>query len=151
MVIKWSLGGESAFGDRPASSMSKFCAAVNSDLGNGSFGVEIRDAKHVDRCSSISTRVWSHQLTSDLKRCLPFWKCLQWLCLKKVSVPSFVVGGLRASTATVAALVICWIVIERVLFIVGYLPTNAMLSTYVRQSELVKHNKFAFSNLRRCS
>ena len=48
MVIKWSLGGESAFGDRPASCMSKFSAAVNSDLGNGSFWVQIRDAKHVD-------------------------------------------------------------------------------------------------------
>ena len=34
--------------------MSKFSAAVNSD-GNGSFGVEIRDAKHVDECSSIYT------------------------------------------------------------------------------------------------
>ena len=49
MVIKWSLGGESPFGDRPGSSMSKYSAAVNSDLGNGSFGVEIRDAKHADR------------------------------------------------------------------------------------------------------
>ena len=29
--------------------MSKYSAAVNSDLGNGSFWVEIRDAKHVDR------------------------------------------------------------------------------------------------------
>ena len=47
MVIKRSLGGESAFDDRPASSMSKFSTAVNSDLGNGSFWVEIRDAKHV--------------------------------------------------------------------------------------------------------
>ena len=55
MVIK-SFSGESAFGDRPASSMSKYSAAVNSDLGNGSFGVEIRDAKHVDQCSSISTQ-----------------------------------------------------------------------------------------------
>ena len=83
MVITWSLGGESAFGDRPASSMSKVSAAVNSDLGNGSFWVEIRDAMHVDQCSSISTRVWPHQLTSDLKRCLLFQECLQWSCLKK--------------------------------------------------------------------
>ena len=30
----------SAFGDQPASSMSKFSAGVNSDLGNGSFGVK---------------------------------------------------------------------------------------------------------------
>ena len=99
MVIKWSLGGESAFGDQPASSMSKFSAAVNSGLGNGSFWIKIHDAMHVDQCSSISTRVWSHLLTSDLTRCLLFWKCLQRSCLKEVSVPSFVVGGLRVSTA----------------------------------------------------
>ena len=40
---------------------------VNSDLGNGSFWVEIRHAQRVDRCSCRSTRVWSHQLTSDLR------------------------------------------------------------------------------------
>ena len=42
-----------AFGDRRASSMSKFSASVNSDLGNDSFYVKIRDqeAEHVDRCS----------------------------------------------------------------------------------------------------
>ena len=44
-----------------------------SKLGNGSFRVEVRDAKHVDQCSSISTRVWSHQPTSDLKTCLLFF------------------------------------------------------------------------------
>ena len=90
MVIKRSPGGESAggrrstskstcvvpawtrtaFGDRPASSMSKFSASVNSDLGNGSFWVEIRDAGHVDlqvdRCSWKYTRIWLYQLTSDL-------------------------------------------------------------------------------------
>ena len=55
MLIKRSPGGESAaggrstskstcvverpaFGNRPASSMSKFSASVNSDLGNGFFG-----------------------------------------------------------------------------------------------------------------
>ena len=52
MVIKWfrELRGESAlnFGDRPATSMSKFSVGMNSDLGNGSFCVEIRDANHVD-------------------------------------------------------------------------------------------------------
>ena len=37
--------------DQPASSMSKFSASVNSDIGNGSFWLEIRGAKHVDRCS----------------------------------------------------------------------------------------------------
>ena len=84
--------------------MSKFSASVNSDLGNGSFGVEIGDAEHVDRCSWKYTRVWSYQLTSDLdQRCLLFWICscgLQWSCLKAVSVPTFVFGGLRGSTAT---------------------------------------------------
>ena len=29
-----------------------------------------------------------------------FWKCLQWPCLKAVLVPTFVIGGLRGSTAT---------------------------------------------------
>ena len=39
MVIKRyrELRGESAFGERPASSISKCSAGVNSDLGNGSF------------------------------------------------------------------------------------------------------------------
>ena len=79
MVIKrfWELRGESAFGDRPASSTSKFSAGVTSGLRNGSFWVEILDVKHVDQCSWRSTPVWSHQMTSDLKRCLLFWKCLQ--------------------------------------------------------------------------
>ena len=36
------------FGDEPASSLSKFSVGMNSDLGNGSFCVEIRDAKHVN-------------------------------------------------------------------------------------------------------
>ena len=68
MVIKRSPGGESAgaslkstfvvlactlttFGDRLASIISKFNASVNSDLGNGSFWVEIRDAEPVNQCS----------------------------------------------------------------------------------------------------
>ena len=29
-----------------------------------------------------------------------FWKCLRWSCLKAVSVPTSVTGGLRGSTAT---------------------------------------------------
>ena len=51
------------------SSISKFSASVNSDLrlGNGSLWVEIGDAEHVDRCSWKYTRVWSYQLTSDLR------------------------------------------------------------------------------------
>ena len=44
--------------------------------------------------------VCSHQLTSDLKRCLLFRKCLRWSSLKAVSVPTSVIGGLRGSTAT---------------------------------------------------
>ena len=49
---------------------------------------------------------WSHQLTSDPKRCLVFfWKCLQWSCRKAVSVPTFVIGGLWSSTATGGS---CW-------------------------------------------
>ena len=65
------------------------------------FWVKIRDAKHVDRCRGRSILVWLHQLTSDLKRCLLFWKCLHWSCLKAVrSVSTCVIGGLRGSTAT---------------------------------------------------
>ena len=46
--------------------------------------------------------VWSHQLTSDLKSCLLFQKCLRWSSLKAVSVSTSVIciGGLRGSTAT---------------------------------------------------
>ena len=45
----------------------------------------VDDAKHVDRCRCLA---WSHQLTSDLKRCLLFWKCFihrvwkQFRCLR---------------------------------------------------------------------
>ena len=46
---------------------------------------------HVDR------RRWrSHQLTSDLKRCLLFWKCLRWSSRKAVSVSTSIMGGLGA-------------------------------------------------------
>ena len=81
---------------------------VNSDLGNGSFWVEICDAKHVDlhvdRRRWRSILVWSHQLTSDLKRRLLFcfWICLRWSSLKAVSVPTSVMGGLRGSIVTSA-------------------------------------------------
>ena len=46
---------------------------------------------HVDR-----HRWRSHQLTSDLKRCLLFRKCLRWSSRKAVSVPTSVKGGLGA-------------------------------------------------------
>ena len=55
-------------------------------------------------CRSTQVKIytgWSHQLTSDLKRCLLFRKCLRWSSLKAVSVPcTSVKGGLRGSTAT---------------------------------------------------
>ena len=97
VVLAWTL---TAFGDRPASSMSKFSASVNSDLGNGSYWVEIRDAGHVDRCSWKYTRVWSYQLTSDLRNVYFFGYACNVSCLKAVSVPTIVPGGLRGSTAT---------------------------------------------------
>ena len=57
MVIKRSgarareLRGDSAvFGNRSASS-AQIKPGANSDLGNGSFWVEIRDTKLVDRCT----------------------------------------------------------------------------------------------------
>ena len=58
MVIKRSLylRGESAGGNRSASSMPKCSASVNSDLANGYFWIEIRDVKHVDRCRFRSAR-----------------------------------------------------------------------------------------------
>ena len=76
-------------------------AGLNSDPGNDSFSDKIvRWACwsiyslvqcHVDR------RRWrSHQLTSDLKRCLLFRKCLRWSSRKAVSVPTSVMGGLGA-------------------------------------------------------
>ena len=54
---------------------------------------------------------WSHQLTSDPKRCLLSWKCMQsgdslaWTCLKADSVlfsraSVFVMGGLRGFVHT---------------------------------------------------
>ena len=58
---------------------------------------------HVDR------RRWrSHQLTSDLKRCSLFRKCLRWSSRKAVSVPRSVIGGLGA-TERLAILLIKWV------------------------------------------
>ena len=82
--------------------MSKFSASVNSELADGSFWVEIRDAEHVDRCSWKYTQVWSYQLTSDLRDVYFFGSAVQWSCLRAVSVPMLVLGGLRGSTATSA-------------------------------------------------
>ena len=36
----------------------------------------------------------------NTERCLFFWKCLRWSSRKAVSVPTYVIGGLRGSTAT---------------------------------------------------
>ena len=49
---------------------------VNSDLGNGSFWVEIHDAKHVDRCSWRSTRVWLHPTDLQPQVMSTFWEML---------------------------------------------------------------------------
>ena len=96
VVPAWSL---TAFGDRSASSVTKFSSRVNPDLENGSFWLEIRDAEHVDRCSwnirKFDRINWP--LTSEM---FTFWVCLQWSWLKAVSVHAFVLGGLRGSTAT---------------------------------------------------
>ena len=103
MVIKRfrELRGESAFGDRSASTMSKWAPAWTLTSEMVPFGSKsVTLSMSVDRCGWRSTWLWSHQLTSDLKRCLLFWKCLQWLFLKAVLVPTFVIGGLRGSTAT---------------------------------------------------
>ena len=53
----WSL--TAWFGDRPASGMSKLSASVNSDLRNGSFWLEFRDAEHVDRCTDWCSEIGS--------------------------------------------------------------------------------------------
>ena len=76
-------------------------AGLNSDPGNDSFWDKsvtltmlidfLTSSLHVDR------RRWrSHQLTSDLKGCLLFRKCLRWSSRKAVSVPASVIGGLGA-------------------------------------------------------
>ena len=119
MVIKRSAGGESAgdgrssskstcavptwsltaFGDRPTSGMSKFSASVNSDLGNGSFWLQIPHAEHVDRCSwnmrEFDRINWS--LTSEM---FTFLNMLAMVVSEAVSVPTFVLRGLRGPTAT---------------------------------------------------
>ena len=63
----------------------------------------VDDTRHVDRCKWISTRVRSHQLTSDLREVYCFGYACNgrvWSLVKAVSLPSFVLGGLRGSTAT---------------------------------------------------
>ena len=55
MVIKRSLGEESAGGNRSASEMTNCSAGLNCDLGNASFWIKIRDAKFVDQCRCRTT------------------------------------------------------------------------------------------------
>ena len=52
---------------------------------------------------------WSHHHISDPKSYLLFWKCLRWSCLKAVSGPTSLTGGLLGSTET-SALVLCMFV-----------------------------------------
>ena len=93
-------------------------ASLTSDPGNDSFWDKIRDTKHVDRstpylvqCHEDRCRWRSHQLTSDLKRCLLFQKCLRWSSRKAVSVPTSVKGGLRAPERLAILLGVCRCVI----------------------------------------
>ena len=64
MVIKWSLGGESAGGWRSTSKSTCVVPAWTLTSENASLGV--------------SASQWRNQLTFDPKRCLLFWKCMQW-------------------------------------------------------------------------
>ena len=88
MVIKKSPGGESAGAGRSTSKST--CVVLVRELWPRKLLLgSVQDASR-----------WSHQLTSDPKRCLLFWKCLQWPCLKAVSVATFVIGGLWGSIVT---------------------------------------------------
>ena len=55
MVITRFLGGEFAVGVWSEPGRYKFSAGVSSNLGNGSFCVEILDAKHVAHCGYTSS------------------------------------------------------------------------------------------------
>ena len=85
---------------------------VNSDLGNGFFWVEIRDAIKacVSTCRSTQVKIIYKFLiaSTDLwpQEMYIFWKRLRWLCLKAVTVPTSVTRGLRGSTATGALVLI---------------------------------------------
>ena len=86
MMIKRSPGGESAGGGRWT--LKSTCVVPSRTLTS--------ENVYFGACASL----WSHQLTSDSKISLLFWKYWQRPCLKAVSVPPFVIGGLRGSTAT---------------------------------------------------
>ena len=84
---------------------------MNSNLGNGSFWVEIGDAEHVDRCSwnirEFDRINWP--LTSAKFTFLDMLTRLAIIVSESSSVPTFVFGGLRGSTATSAF--VCVIVV----------------------------------------
>ena len=84
------------FGDRPVSTLSKYSPAWTLTSKMVPFRLS-RWCWAVDQCRWISTKVWSHQLTSDLRALYFFWICLQWWCLK-LSESTFAVyvcpGGL---------------------------------------------------------
>ena len=92
----WSSGRNADCSWRPISIHVQMEAGLNSDpemipFGTKSVKLSMLIDLHVDR------RRWrSHQLTSDLKRCLLFRKCLPWSSRKAVSVPTSVIGGLGA-------------------------------------------------------
>ena len=78
-------------------------AGLNSDPGNDSFSDKsVTLSMLIDlltalvQCHADRRRRRSHQLTSELKRCLLFRKCLRWSSRKAVSVPTSVIGGLGA-------------------------------------------------------
>ena len=80
--ISW---GEPAGGRRSTFEIHLCSFGVNSDLGECFFW---------GLCKLViaSTHLWPQEMFT-------FWKCLQWSCLKAVSVPTFVIGGFRGSTA----------------------------------------------------
>ena len=104
MVIKRSgareLRGESAaFGDQPASSMSKYSPAwtLTSEMVHF-VSKSVTLSMYIDAGDDLhGFDHISWPLTSEI---FTFWKCLQWSYLKIVSVPLFVLGRLRGSTAT---------------------------------------------------
>ena len=100
----WSSGknADCIFGDRSASSMSKWRPAWTLTPEMIPFGSKSVTplSMLIDLLTSTMSFRWrrwrSHQLTSDLKRCLLFRKCLRWSSRKAVSVPTSVIGGLGA-------------------------------------------------------
>ena len=93
MAIKRSPCEESAGGGWSTSKSTCVVPSWSLTSGNASFG----------DCGSR----WSHQLISDPKKYLLFWKCLQWSCPKAVSVPSFVIGSLHSCRCMCVYVCVC--------------------------------------------